>query len=107
MPALPLSTVNRLRDLKEKDLDTLGVVLQLEADSDGILRIEKPGEPIDEEDGVSVHETTIQLGLTDDEIEDVWERIEDLLEDVDDGKIPVFGNFNPDIQNAVPALLLR
>jgi hypothetical protein len=90
IPALPSSTVDRLRNLKEKDLDTLGVILQLEADSDGILRIEKPGEPIDEEDGVSVHETTIQLGLTDDEIEDVWERIEDLLEDIDDGKIGIF-----------------
>ena len=90
VPALPMSAVNRLRNLKERDLDTLGVVLQLEADSDGILRIEKPGEPIDEEDGVSVHDTTIQLGLTDDEIEDVWERIEDLLADIDDGKIGTF-----------------
>ena len=33
---------------------------------------------------------TLQFGLTDDEIEDVWERIQDLIEDVDDGEIPVF-----------------
>ena len=32
----------------------------------------------------------VQFGLTDDEIEDVWERIEDLIEDVDEGDIAVF-----------------
>ena len=32
----------------------------------------------------------MQFGLTEDEIDDMWERIEDLIEDVDDGKIPVF-----------------
>ena len=34
--------------------------------------------------------TTVQFGLTEDEIDDVWERIEDLIEDVDDGDLPVF-----------------
>ena len=40
--------------------------------------------------GVRLEGKTLQFGLTDDEIEDVWERIEDLIEDVDDGEIPVF-----------------
>ena len=90
IPAIPRNAVNRLRKLKEEDLDALGVILQLEADDVGILRIEAPGESIDPEDGVSVRGTTVQIGLTEDEIEDVWERIEDLLEEIDDGKIGVF-----------------
>jgi hypothetical protein len=90
VPALPRNAVNRLRKLTKEDLDTLGVLVQLEADQDGVLRIEKPGDPIDEEEGVNVRGTTVQLGLTDDEIEDVWERIEDLLEDIDKGKIGIF-----------------
>ena len=90
VPALPLITVNRLRRLEEEDLETLAVVMQLEADSDGMLRVEEPGEPFDGEEGVSVRESTLQLELTADEIEDVWERIEHLLEDIDDGRIGTF-----------------
>jgi hypothetical protein len=90
VPAIPRNAVNRLRKLTEEDLEALGVIMQLEADQDGILRIEEPGDPIDEEEGVNVRGTTLQLGLTEDEIEDVWERIEDLLEDIDDGKIDIF-----------------
>ncbi len=90
VPAIPRNAVNRLRKLSEEDLEALGVIMQLEADQDGILRIEEPGDPIDEDEGVNVRGTTLQLGLTEDEIEDVWERIEDLLEDIDDGKIGIF-----------------
>ena len=90
VPALPRKTVERLRALTEEDLETLAVIAQLEADPDGILRLEEPGAPIDEDEGVSVEGTTLQLGLTEDEIEDVWERIEDLLEDIDDGTIGLF-----------------
>jgi hypothetical protein len=90
VPAIPRNAVNRLRKLTQKDLETLGVIVQLEADEDGILRIEAPGESIDEKEGVNVRGTTVQLGLTEDEIEDVWERLEDLLKEIDDGKIGVF-----------------
>jgi hypothetical protein len=90
VPAIPRNAVNRLRTLKEDDLESLGVILQLEADQDGILRIEKPDDTVDDDEGVNVRGTTVQLGLTEDEIEDVWERVEDLLEDIDDGKIGVF-----------------
>jgi hypothetical protein len=90
VPAIPRQAIDRLRKLTEEDLQSLAVIVQMEADSEGRLLIEEPGEPIDEEKGVSVRGTTLQLGLTDDEIEDVWERIEDLLEDVDDGEIGVF-----------------
>jgi hypothetical protein len=90
VPAIPRSAVNRLRKLTEEDLEALGVIMQLEADQDGILRIEEPEDSVDDDEGVNVRGTTLQLGLTEDEIEDVWERIEDLLEDIDDGKIGVF-----------------
>jgi hypothetical protein len=90
VPAIPRNAVNRLRKLTEEGLQPLTVIMQLEADDEGILRIEAPGEPIDEDHGVSVRGTTLQLGLTEDEIEDVWERIEELLEDIDDGKIGIF-----------------
>jgi len=90
VPAIPRNAVNRLRKLTEEDLQSLAVIVQLEADENGVLRVETPGDPIDVEEGVSVRGTTVQLGLTDDEIEDVWERLEDLLKDIDDGKIGVF-----------------
>jgi len=90
VPAVPRNAVNRLRKLEEDDLESLEVILQLEADQDGILRIEKPGATFDDDKGADVRGTTVQIGLTEDEIEDVWERIEDLLEDIDDGKIGVF-----------------
>jgi hypothetical protein len=89
--AIPRNAVNRLRKLTEGDITkSLAVIVQLEADETGVLRLVAPTEPIDEEEGVNVRGTTLQLGLTDDEIEDVWERIEDLLEDIDGGKIGVF-----------------
>jgi hypothetical protein len=90
VPAIPRNAVNRLRKLTEEDLEALGVIMQMEADQDGILRIEEPGDPIDEDEGISVRGTTLQIGLSEGEIEDVWERIEDLLEDIDDGEIGVF-----------------
>lgn len=90
VPAIPRNALTRLKALTEDDVEKLEVVVQLEPDAQGILRVVPSGEPIDEEEGVSVRGTTLQLGLTDDEAEDVWERIEDLLEDVDSGKIGVF-----------------
>jgi hypothetical protein len=90
VPAVRRETVERLRALKEEDLDALLVVAQLEPDADGVLQLVPPGPPIDEDDGASRRGTTVQFGLTEDEIEDVWERIEDLIEEVDDGDLPVF-----------------
>jgi len=49
-----------------------------------------PGENLDPDDGVRIEGNTIQLGLSEDELEDVWERIKDLIEDVDEGDIAVF-----------------
>ena len=90
VPAVRKETIDRLRALERKDLDVLLVVAQVEPDADGILQLVDPGPPFDEDEGASRKGTTVQFGLTEDEIDDVWERIEDLIEDVDDGDLPVF-----------------
>ncbi|MDJ0869178.1 MAG: hypothetical protein QNK03_23940 [Myxococcota bacterium] len=90
VPALPRQTVERLRALSREDLDVLAVVSQLEADEAGMLRVSAPTVPIDPGEGVRVDGTTVQFGLTTDEIDDVWERIEELLEDVDEGDLAIF-----------------
>jgi hypothetical protein len=88
--ALRKKSVDRLRQLTEEDLNVLRVVWQMENDGTGQMQVVKPGPPIDPDDGVSMKDGVVQFGLTDDEVEHVWERLEDLLEDVDDGKIPLF-----------------
>ncbi len=90
VPALPRTSVERLRALNREDLDELAVVSQLEMDADGFLRVAAPTEPFDADEGARRSGTTVQFGLTRDEIDDVWERIQDLLEDVDEGKLTLF-----------------
>jgi hypothetical protein len=88
--SLRRDSIERLRRLEEKDLEFLLVVEQLESDEEGILRPVPPTTPIDPGEGASVRDGVVQFGLTEDEIEEVWERIEELLEDVDGGEIPLF-----------------
>jgi hypothetical protein len=90
VPAVRKETIDRLRGLDREDLDGLLVVAQLEPDDQGVLQLVQPGPPIDADEGASRRGTTVQLGLTEDEIDDVWERIEELIEDVDEGALPVF-----------------
>ena len=87
VPALPPEGVERLRRIGKGDLDHLAVVAQLERGEDGIFRSVPHTAPIDEDDGARVEGGVVQFGLTDDEIEDLYERIEELLEDVDEGEI--------------------
>lgn len=90
VPALRKQSIERLRALERSDLDSLGVVVQLELDDAGIFRSVEPGENLAPRKGVRTTDRVIQLGLTKSEIDDVWERIEDLLGEVDDGEIQVF-----------------
>ena len=91
VPALRKESIDRLRGLEEADVTAaLGVVSQLERDDEGVYWNVPPGENLDPRRGVRIEGKTLQFGLTEDEIENVWERIEDLIEDVDDGEIPVF-----------------
>ena len=90
VPALPRRTVERLRKHGREDLDQLAVIAQLEADDSGILRLVAPGKPFDPRTGARLRGTIVQFGLTDDEIEDVWGRIEKLIEDIDEGNLDLF-----------------
>ena len=90
VPALRKESIERLRALERADLDVLGVVSQLELDDSGIFRNVAPGENLAPRRGVRISDRTIQLGLKKSEIDDIWQRIEDLLEEVDDGEIQLF-----------------
>ncbi|MBW2422329.1 MAG: hypothetical protein JRH19_27605 [Deltaproteobacteria bacterium] len=90
VPAVRKETIDRLRALEREDLDFLLVVAQLEPDDQGVLQLVPPGPPIDADRGASRRGTTVQFGLTEDEIDDVWKRIRDLIEQVDGGDLPIF-----------------
>ena len=91
VPALRAESIDRLRKLTLDDLTTtLGVVSQLERDDQGVYRNVPPGKNLKPSHGVRVDGTTLQFGLTKREIKGVWKRIQKLIEDVDDGDLPVF-----------------
>jgi hypothetical protein len=90
VPAVRKESVDRLRGIERSDLDSLLVVAQLEPDDQGLLRLVPPDPPIDADQGASLRGTTVQFGLTEREIGDVWKRIGALIEDVDSGALPVF-----------------
>ena len=89
--ALRKESVDRLREVTEADLtQALGVVAELRLDEEGIFRNVDPGPNLDDDSGVRYENGTLQFGLTEEEIDDIWERIEDLLEDVDEADLAVF-----------------
>lgn len=90
VPALPRAAVDRLRALTRESLDPLGVVAQLERGPDGIYRNVPPGANLDPGAGVRLGDGVVQLGLQRGEIDDIWERIQDLLEEIDEGDLLVF-----------------
>lgn len=90
VPALRRETIERLRTVDAKRLQELGVVAELRADADGVLRPVAHSKNVAPKKGSRVEPGWIQLGLTRGEIEDVHERIERLLKDVDKGRIGLF-----------------
>ena len=88
----PAVTAERLREISEERLHaTLGVLGQWERDpgSGELLRMPPsenlwPGRGIRQQDGV------VQIGLTRDEIDDVWDRIQAFLRRVDQGTFRTF-----------------
>ncbi len=90
VPALRRESVDRLRALERSDLEPLGVVAQLELDEHGVFQNASPGENLAPRKGVRTTDRVIQLGLTKSEIDDIWERIQELIEEVDEGEIQVF-----------------
>lgn len=90
VPALPHATVDRLRGISEADLtEAMGVLAQFEKRDGMLVRVE-PTENLQDNRGVRVTDTMVQLGLTRREIEDVHNRIVSLLERIDRGDIQVF-----------------
>jgi hypothetical protein len=90
IPAVRGDSIERLRALERSDLDYLAVVEQLQRDESNNLQVVQSGPPLESGRGVTWRDGTIQFGLTRTEIDDVFRRIEQLLEGVDSGQIPVF-----------------
>lgn len=89
VPWIRKETVERLRKIDDDDLEALGVLAELQTDGVGRLHPATKTANMDEDDGVRVRGTRVQFGLTEEEIEDLEERLEDLLEDVDEGDLAV------------------
>jgi len=87
---LPAETVERLRQLKLEDLIAeLGVMEEFEIRDSGLVRV-SPTENLEPQAGIRREGNLVQLGLTASEIEGIHNRLQDLLEDVDDGDYELF-----------------
>ena len=86
----PASTVERLRGVTEAQLhEVLGVLAQFEVVDNELVRVEstenlRPRIGVREDDGV------IQIGLTNDEIEGIWDRLEAFLFQVRRNRVSTF-----------------
>ena len=90
LPALRKDSIERFRKIQRQDLDFLGVIAQLELDENLVLKPVPVGENFDPTKGAKYKDGTLQFGLTTSEIDDLWERIQSLIAEVDSGKIQVF-----------------
>jgi hypothetical protein len=90
VPALSRKAVERLRQIRPDQLDRLGVLTELRLEADGVYRPVEPGPNLDPKSGVRTAPGVIQLGLKQNEIDDVRERIREILTRVDSGQLPVF-----------------
>jgi hypothetical protein len=91
VPALRKESIDRLRALRREDLDFLGVVAELRLDERGVLvPVVPPGPKLDPSKGAVARGDTLQFGLKEREIDDVWSRMQRVIADVDSGKIGVF-----------------
>lgn len=88
---IPAETAERLREIERRDLErALATVAQFEEQgSQGMVRVE-PEPPLDPGDGIRRGDGVLQLGLTDDEIDAVWNRLRRLVERIDEGDISTF-----------------
>lgn len=90
VPAFRKQAIDRLRKLTRKDLDSLGVAVEMRADENGILRIVPDGENMDPTKGARITPGRVQFGLTTSEIDGLEHRIEKLLHAVDHGNLMTF-----------------
>ena len=90
LPALRQDSIDRLRKIKRQDLDFLAVIAQFELDEDLVLKHVPVGKNLDPETGAKYKDGTLQYGLSKSEIDDVWDRIQNVIAEVDAGNIQVF-----------------
>ncbi|MCG6917862.1 MAG: hypothetical protein LJE89_09970 [Deltaproteobacteria bacterium] len=90
LPALRQASIDRLRKIQRHDLDFLGVITQFKLDENLVLRPAPVGENLDPTKGAKYIDGTLQYGLSKSEIDDLWERIQTLIAEVDSGNIQVF-----------------
>jgi hypothetical protein len=90
LPALRQDSIDRLRRIQRRDLDRLEVIAQMEKDENGMLKPVPPGENMNPKNGATYIDGTLQFGLTRSNIDDLWERIQELIAEVDTGNIQVF-----------------
>jgi hypothetical protein len=90
VPALRKESVDRLRKVTDERLERLAVLAELRLSKDGVLESVPPGPPKNGRSGVYSKGGLLQLGLKRDEVEDVREHIDEILHDVDTGRLPVF-----------------
>jgi hypothetical protein len=90
VPALPRDSLARLREVTRERVGELATVAQFRLDRQGLLRPEPPGPPLDRQRGSRWRDGVLQLGLTESEIESVWNRLQELLRLVDEKQIPLF-----------------
>ncbi len=89
---LPEQTIQRLKKITSEDLKKhLLVVAQFRIEN-GLLIPEPKTEAIKKKKnkGVRITDDTLQLGLTEREIQEVYWRLKDLLEEVESGRIKTF-----------------
>jgi hypothetical protein len=90
VPALRQDSIERLRKIQRQDLDFLGVIAQLELDENGILKPKPVGKNLDPKVGAKYKGGIVQYGLSKAEIDNVWDRIQNVIAEVDAGNIQVF-----------------
>ena len=87
---LPKATIDRLREIQLEDLQReLSVVAQFQL-VDGKLVPMELNETLNKSRGVRTQDGVVQFGLTEYEINQVYKRLEKLLEQVDSGKFQTF-----------------
>ncbi|MDX1675901.1 MAG: hypothetical protein R3314_13995 [Longimicrobiales bacterium] len=88
---LPAEAVDRLRPLTRADLEeALAVVAQFRVRDDGRLEAVRPTAKLDANRGVHRAGDVVQFGLTNLELDDLWDRIQQVLARVASGELDTF-----------------
>ena len=90
MPALRRDSIERLRKVQRQDLDFLAVIVQFELDQNGVLQPKPVGVNLDPKVGAKYKDGILQYGLSISEIDNLWDRIQNIIAEVDAGTIQVF-----------------